>query len=50
VALNFLERLALVEKKCEFVRRERFESKEIAEALSQCPFSDHKRTNSNKKT
>ena len=29
MTLNFLERLALIEKKCEFVRRERFEAEEI---------------------
>src|SRR5213075_1879953 len=37
VLLDFLERFALVEKKSEFVRRERFESEEIAKAVSQCP-------------
>src|SRR5215472_3133587 len=40
--LDFLERFALVEKKSEFVRRERFESEQIAEAVSQCPHSNHK--------
>ena len=31
MALDFLERLALIEKKSKFVRGERFESQEIAE-------------------
>src|SRR6202521_6436211 len=42
VPLNFLEWLALVEKEGEFVRGERFESEQVAEAVSQCPFSDRK--------
>src|SRR5215813_479954 len=40
--LDFLERFALIEKKSEFVRRERFQSEQIAEAVSQCPHSNHK--------
>ena len=50
MTLNFLERFALIEKKCEFVRRERFEGEQIAKSLSQCPFSNHRRTNSNKES
>src|SRR5205814_7529544 len=38
VLLNFLKRLALVEEKAQFVRSKRFESQQIAEAVSQCPF------------
>src|SRR6266571_310781 len=50
VPLDFLERLALIEKKAEFVRRERFEGEQIAEAVRQCPFSQHKRGNSKMKS
>src|SRR6266705_1582012 len=46
--LNFLEGFALVEKKSEFVRVERFESQQIAEFDAQCPFSDALPRNSNK--
>ena len=46
--LNFLERLALVEKKAKFVRGERFEGQQIAEAVSQCPFSNVEPANSSK--
>src|SRR5258708_38634192 len=38
--LNFLKGLALIEKKSEFVRGERFEGQQIAEVVTQCPFSD----------
>src|SRR6266481_8739794 len=38
--LNLLKGFALIEKKAEFVRRERFEGQQIAEAVSQCPFSE----------
>jgi len=31
--LDFLERLALIEKKSEFVRRERFQSEQVAETV-----------------
>src|SRR6266702_4411940 len=50
VPLDFLERLALIEKKAKFVRRERFEGEQIAEAVRQCPISQHKRGNSKKKS
>ena len=33
MTLDFLERLALIEEKREFVRRERFESQEVTEAV-----------------
>ncbi|OLB32187.1 MAG: hypothetical protein AUH13_04975 [Acidobacteria bacterium 13_2_20CM_58_27] len=47
VFLDFLEWFALVEKKPKFVRRERFESEQIAEAVGQFPDSDSSRVPKN---
>src|SRR5207245_9180996 len=50
VPLDFLKRFALVKKKTEFVRSKRLESEEIAKAVSQCPFSDHKIASPNRQS
>jgi hypothetical protein len=38
--LDFLKRLALIQKKAELARRERFEGQQVAKAVSQCPLSE----------
>src|SRR5260370_24049838 len=48
--LDFLKGFALVKKKIKFVRGERFESEEVAKAVSQCPFSDHKIASPNRQS
>src|SRR5438445_4748070 len=50
VPLDFLKRFTLVKKKTEFVRSKRLESEEIAKAVSQCPFSDHKIASPNRQS